>query len=419
MNEYDSERIAAMLESKGFLPAISDSAADIVILNTCSVRERPQHKVESFIGQLRKSTKRFGKPQKVGIMGCVAQQMGQAFLKRFSNVDFVLGTDRLSRLPEVLELISAGERIADIDTLKSEFSISPFKHKRGISSSVTVMKGCDNFCSYCIVPYVRGRETSRSPIEILDEIKNLTDMGVRDITLLGQNVNSYSSLPFAELLSRAAQVEGVLRLRFMTSHPKDLSMDIVHAMAEHKNICRYIHLPLQSGSNRILELMNRRYTWEGYYDKILQAKAIIPELIFSSDFIVGFPGESEADFEDTLSAVRTMRYESIYAFNYSVRPGTAAEKLADDLPLVDKTARLNRLQTLQEELSLERYNAMLGKSVSVLVEGVSKRDDGAYTGRTVHSRIMNFTSETPVEVGTEIDVEITEVKRNTLYGVYR
>ncbi len=422
MNEYDSERIAATLESRGMLPAASPADAELVILNTCSVREKPQHKVESYVGKLHQNQRRAGLPLKIGIMGCVAQQEGDKFLKRFPYVNFVLGTDNLGALPSVLDDIAAGRRISEISVNKEGvFHIAPFERRNAITASVTIMKGCDNFCSYCIVPYVRGREMSRTPSEIIGEVKRAVDAGVREITLLGQNVNSYGKglsekTDFAGLLRSVAEIDGVLRLRFVTSHPKDFSVGIVETMANHTNICPYIHLPLQSGSDTILKKMNRGYTWAEYRDNVLRAKEIVPGLLFSSDFILGFSGETEDDFERTFNAVREMKYEVIFAFNYSPRPGTKAEAFDDNIPPDVKTARLQRLIDEQERIIADRYTALLGHKLKVLTEGVSKRGGEVYTGRTEHNRVMNFTSDSPVTIGAVAEVTLTEVKRNSLFG---
>ena len=278
------------------------------------------------------------------------------------------------------------------------------------------MKGCNNFCSYCIVTYVRGREASRSEAEIFAEVKRLTESGTKEIILLGQNVNSYGNGTFPALLDRVAQINGISRLRFVTSHPKDFSTALVEIMAKHENICPFIHLPLQSGSNEVLKRMNRHYTWEHYYDNIQNAQEIIPQLRFSSDFIVGFPGETEADFEKTLEAIRTVRYESLFAFNYSVRPGTHAEKFEDNIPSAEKSRRLDELLRLQSAISQEDHRDDPGKTIKVMVEGVSKRDEKAFSGRTVYSRSVNFLSTKPLDVGDEIEVTITEAKPNSLFG---
>jgi tRNA-2-methylthio-N6-dimethylallyladenosine synthase len=422
MNGYDSERIAATLESAGMFSAASPDEAELVILNTCSVREKPQHKVESHVGKLRQNQINAGLPLKIGIMGCVAQQEGDNFLKRFPYVDFVLGTDNIDMLPYALNEIASGKRLSETAMYgDGKFHILPFERKDSVSAYVTIMKGCDNFCSYCVVPYVRGREKSRSQREILDEVKRAVHSGVKEIVLLGQNVNSYGKgIPdetgFAGLLRSVAETDGVCRVRFVTSHPKDFSEEIVRIMAYHPNICPCIHMPLQSGSDEILKKMNRGYTYSGYRDKIVAAKEILPDILFSSDFILGFPGETDEDFEHTFDAVREIEYEMIFAFKYSVRPGTKAELFKDNVPDEVKTARLQRLIEAQERIISKRYEKMIGAKLRVLADGVSKRGGNVYTGRTEHNRVMNFRSDSPVKQGLIVDVRLTEVKRNSLYG---
>ena len=422
MNEYDSERVASILESDGMLRAASPQEAELVILNTCSVREKPQHKVESYVGKLRKNQLRAGLPHKIGIMGCVAQQEGDKFLKRFPYVDFVLGTDNLTALPRVLHETILGKRLSESAVQNGEaFHIPPFERKNAVSAYITIMKGCDNFCSYCIVPYVRGREMSRPQSEILDEVKRAINTGTKEIILLGQNVNSYGKglsedSCFAGLLGAVAETDGVRRVRFITSHPKDFSMDIAETMARYPNICPCIHMPLQSGSDTILKKMNRGYTWNEYRDKIMTAKETVPDLLFSSDFILGFPGETEADFECTMNAVREIEYEMIFAFNYSVRPGTKAELFEDNVPSDVKTARLKALIEEQERIIAKRYTGMVGGKINVLVEGAGKHGEKVYTGRTKHNRVMNFTSDAPPETGAIVNVTLTEAKRNSLFG---
>jgi tRNA-2-methylthio-N6-dimethylallyladenosine synthase len=273
------------------------------------------------------------------------------------------------------------------------------------------------------VPSLRGKEKDRRSGDILDEVRTLTRQGVIEVTLLGQNVNAYGvefgdKYAFSKLLTACGDLEkdGLERVRFTSPHPKDFTDDVIEAMAQTPNVMPSLHMPLQSGSDRILKLMNRKYTLDEYYKKTQAAKKILPELVFSSDFIVGFPGETAADFEMTVYALKMMEYESIFAFNYSVRPGTEAEKFDDNIPLAEKTARLETIISIQEEITAKRYGAMVGTAMPVLVEGASRRDERAYMGRTLHNRILNFTSEKPVDIGAEIMVTLTEVKRNSLYG---
>ncbi|GAB7140145.1 tRNA (N6-isopentenyl adenosine(37)-C2)-methylthiotransferase MiaB [Deferribacterales bacterium RsTz2092] len=421
MNEYDSERIAATLEERGLFPADGYKTADIVILNTCSVRESPQNKVSSYIGMLGKLHSKSGKPSIIGVMGCVAQQVGAQLLRKYPQVDFALGTDNLPMLDYALTRALSGERTSSLDVDATSFNVAPFKRRINVSVSISIMKGCNNFCSYCIVPYTRGREISRNVGEILAEAKALVHNGAKEITLLGQNVNSYgagssSSVDFPALLGQVAQIEGVVRLRFVTSHPKDFSEKLVHTIAGHDNICPLVHLPLQSGSDSVLKRMNRGYTWNQYLDKVQTALEFFPKLRFASDFIVGFPSETDEDFEATLAAVEQMKYESIFAFKYSSRPGTKANELDDNVPASVKSERLARLLKLQDSIASERYSALLGVCAKVLVEGVSKQDVSTMSGRTIYGRIVNFETTRAVNVGEEVEVVLTEVKKNTLFG---
>jgi tRNA-2-methylthio-N6-dimethylallyladenosine synthase len=354
-------------------------------------------------------------------MGCVAQQAGESLLKRFGCIDFVIGTDSLHMLAQTIDDIKAGKRVCELSWQDNKsFSIAPFARAASVSGSLTIMKGCNNFCSYCIVPYVRGREVSRSEAEIISEAQRLIESGARELTLLGQNVNSYQhgETRFPALLSKVAQLNGLKRLRFVTAHPKDFNIDTVKVMAEHPNIAPLVHLPLQAGSDAVLTRMNRHYTLAQYLDKLDSALAMLPKLRFSSDFIVGFPGETESDFEKTLEAIRYARYESLFAFKYSVRAGTKAEQYANDVPEAEKARRLEEIHRLTDELAAEQYADSVGKSMLVLVDGASKRDEAVFTGRTVYGKIVNFTADAGLQpqAGDEVAVTITEVKQNSLFG---
>ena len=371
MNEYDTERIASVLESKGYIPSDKVEDSDFIVLNTCSVREKPQVKILSYLGQIRLLKEK--KPDMVvGITGCVAQQEGDKFLKNNKVVNFVMGTDAIAHIDSIIERALKGERFADTNVDSSSFSISNFNRKDMIAANVTIMKGCNNFCSYCIVPYVRGREVSRPSIEIVNEIKSLVDKGVKEVCLLGQNVNSYGKnlsedIDFPKLLSAVNKIDGLERIRFVTSHPKDFSEAMINAMAENEKVCRYLHLPLQSGSNSILKAMKRHYTYEEYKAKIELARKIMPDIEFSSDFIVGFPNETDDDFNDTLNAVKEIGYDRIFAFNYSPRPGTKAFEIEDNIPAGVKSERLNNLFALQDSLYDKRLPELQGITTQVLV----------------------------------------------------
>lgn len=421
MNEYDTERIASALESKGYIPSDKVEDSDFIVLNTCSVREKPQVKILSYLGQIRLLKEK--KPDMVvGITGCVAQQEGDKFLKNNKVVNFVMGTDAISHIDSIIERALNGERFSDTNVDSSSFSISNFNRKDMIAANVTIMKGCNNFCSYCIVPYVRGREVSRPSIEIVNEIKSLVDKGVKEVCLLGQNVNSYGKnlsedIDFPKLLSVVNKIDGLERIRFVTSHPKDFSEAMINAMAENEKVCRYLHLPLQSGSNSILKAMKRHYTYEEYKAKIELARKIMPDIEFSSDFIVGFPNETDDDFNDTLKAVKEIGYDRIFAFNYSPRPGTKAFEIEDNIPAGVKSERLNNLFALQDSLYDKRLPEMQGITTQVLVTEIDDSKEYPYYGLNIYNRKVAFSSKNKLEYGSLVNVVINTAKRNCMYGV--
>ncbi|WP_303852347.1 tRNA (N6-isopentenyl adenosine(37)-C2)-methylthiotransferase MiaB [Seleniivibrio woodruffii] len=420
MNEYDSLRIASILEKMGFAPAETMEEGDYLIVNTCSVREKPQHKADSSIGRFKQIKKK--RPDvKIGFCGCVAQQDGAKILKHSKYIDFVVGTDGLDRMEEVIACVENGQRMCDTQVNEGSLSIGSFRRSVNVSSFVTIMKGCDNFCSYCIVPYVRGREKSRTLGEITDEVKYLADNGAKEITLLGQNVNSYGkgleiSVSFPELINRVSDIEGIRRVRFVTSHPKDFSEELIDVIKSNEKVCEYLHLPLQAGSDRVLKAMNRKYTYDKYKDMVLRAKEAIPDIALSSDFIVGFPGETDEDFECTLNALREIEYDTIFAFAYSVRPGTAAEKLADDVPEQVKKMRLAKVLDLQKEIIARRSKAYEKTVVEVMVEGRGKKDEKQFSGRNRQNKVVNFSSEKELNTGDFVKVYVTQARPNSLYG---
>lgn len=416
MNEYDSQRIASAFGELGYDLTTIPEEADFAVINTCSVREKPQQKVASEIGRL-KTIKNI----KIGICGCVAQQEGENFLNNYKDVSFVFGTDAMDRLYEIVDIVQKGGRICDTGVADKGISIPLFKRTTSVSAYVTIMKGCDNFCTYCIVPYVRGVEKSRPPEEILEEIRYLGENGVKEITLLGQNVNSYGKnldidVSFPDLLRLVCRVDKIERIRFVTSHPKDFSEKLINVMAEEKKIAPYLHLPLQSGSDNILKSMNRKYSYSEYREKVLMAKYKIPEIALSSDFIVGFPGETDEDFEKTLTAIKEIRYDSIFAFKYSPRPKTKAFSMDDDVLEETKRERLHRLLEAQEKISAEILQGYVGKTTDILVEGKSKKDSEIFSGRNSQNRIVNFSSNYKLKIGDMVSVLITEAKKNSLFG---
>ncbi|MDK2791679.1 MAG: tRNA-2-methylthio-N6-dimethylallyladenosine synthase [Deferribacteres bacterium] len=417
MNTYDSERIASIFNEMGFSYTENPEEADFAVINTCSVREKPQQKVKSEIGRLKRVN-----GIKIGVCGCVAQQEGEKFLDNFKDVSFVFGTDAIGRLYEIIDLVQKGQRVCDTSTNEGEISIPSFSRETSVSAFVTIMKGCDNFCSYCIVPYVRGREKSRKAEEIIREINYLVENGVREITLLGQNVNSYGknldeNINFPKLLYMVNDIKEVKRIRFVTSHPKDFSDELIEAMIENEKVMPYLHLPLQAGSDNILKKMNRKYSYGEYLEKVAKAKERIPGLALSSDFIVGFPGETDADFEDTLRAIEEIEYETIFAFKYSPRPKTKAFNLEDNIPDDIKSSRLDALLKKQEKITRKLMKKYLGQICEVLVEGMSKKDDSIYSGRNPQNRIVNFKSDKNIKTGDLVSVKIMEAKKNSLFGL--
>ena len=397
MNEYDTERIAAALEAKGYIPSNKVEDSDFVLLNTCSVREKPQVKILSYLGQIR-LLKEKNPNMIVGISGCVAQQEGNKFLKNNKVVNFVMGTDAIARIDNVIERAVTGERFADIDVDSSSFSISSFNRKDKIAANVTIMKGCNNFCSYCIVPYVRGRERSREPEEIIGEIKRLVEDGVVEVMLLGQNVNSYGKnlehpITFAELLRRVDQIEGLRRIRFMTSHPKDLSDELIQVMQHSPKICRHLHLPLQAGSDRILEAMNRRYTKEQYLALVEKLKRAIPDIAITTDIIVGFPGETSEDVEETMDVVRRVQFDNAFTFIYSPRTGTPAAAMENQASEEVVHENFDRLLSVVQETAKQRAALLEGKVMEALVEEVNEQDPAFVTGRLSNNMLVHFKAD--------------------------
>lgn len=399
MNVYDSDYASRCLVRAGYAPTPKPEDAQVVLINTCSVREKAEHKAFSTLGRMAALKKK--DPNRVLVFaGCVAQQEGEALLERFPQVDIVLGTRQVPRIAELVAYVrESGERIAAVDLdqagpLRTLPADAYFSGR--VLGSITIMQGCNNFCSYCIVPYVRGREESRSPAEIVSEAEHLLEQGVREITLLGQNVNSYrwgenrgGPADFPALLRRLNDLPGLARLRFTTSHPKDLSDGLIQCFRELDRLCGHIHLPFQAGSNRILRRMNRKYTREHYLDRIRLLREARPDVAVTADVMVGFPGETREDFGETLDLIRTVRFDSLYSFKYSDRKGTAAATFEDKVDEHEKAARLRVLQSLQNTITLEKNQALEGCELEVLVDGTSKKG-GQLTGRTECNRVVNF-----------------------------
>ncbi|MDP2690300.1 MAG: tRNA (N6-isopentenyl adenosine(37)-C2)-methylthiotransferase MiaB [Deltaproteobacteria bacterium] len=427
MNDNDSERILGLLERMDYARTEEPDDADLIIINTCSVRDKAEQKVYSMLGRF-KALKDEKPGIIIGVSGCVAQQQGETLLKRAPYLDLVFGPHNIHRLGELITEVSVKKgRIvatAQNETIdEDEYGYFP-RSTGGIKAFVSIMRGCNNFCAYCIVPYTRGREVSRNSTEVVDEVKRLADSGVLEVTLLGQNVNSYGvngDVSFPELLRRVAGVEGLKRVRFVTSHPKDISRELIGIFGEVPKLCRHMHLPVQSGSNAVLKTMGRGYTKEDYIEKVTLLKGLYPEMSLTTDIIVGFPGESEEDFSETVGLLESVRFDNIFSFMYSPRPNTRAATFGRQVPPEVKSRRLQELQGAQREITLEKSKALVGKTLEVLVEGVNKTDGAELSGRTICNRIVNFPA--PVELGglagSLIDISITRAFPNSLRGVYK
>lgn len=422
MNELDSARLAGRLVSEGWTRASSQDEADLVLLNTCSVREKAEEKVFSSLGRIAR-IKRSRPDLLVGVAGCVAQQEGGAIFERADVVDFVLGTGNVDRIGEIVAQVGRGrpaQAWTDFDLENPGFRFDTIVRENPTKAMVTVVEGCDKFCTFCVVPFTRGRERSRRRSEIVEEVRRLVgESGTVEVLLLGQTVNAYvdpeTGEGFGPLLREVAAVPGLRRLRFVTSHPVNVDDGMISAMAENPVVCRYLHLPPQSGSDRILSRMKRQYTSRDYVETASRLRAALPGLNLSGDIIVGFPGETEADFEATLALVREVRFGSLFTFKYSERPGTAAARWPDHLSEEEKAERLARLSELQEEIQLQGNRELLGRTVEVLVDGEAKKA-GQFMGRTDCHRIVNFSSETPRAAGSFVQVRIEVARHHSLSG---
>lgn len=422
MNEHDSENIAGMLEALDYSHTPNPEEADVVVMNTCSVREHADKRFFGMLGQFKKQKK--NNPNFIiCICGCMPQQphIVEEIRKSFGWVDIVFGTQTIAEFPNLLmERIRTGKKqfsiIANNEEIPEEKeSKREFKHK----ALVNITYGCNNFCTYCIVPYTRGREKSRSLRAVKQEIINLVNDGVKEVMLLGQNVNSFRDADgnnFAALIRALDEVEGLERIRFMTSHPKDLSDELIACFGDCKKICHNIHLPVQSGSDEVLRRMNRHYNRERYMEIVEKLRATCPDLSISTDIIVGFPGETEEDFQDTLSLVREVEYDSAFTFIYSPRVGTPAAKYDNQIPEDIKHDRFDRLVDEVNRCSAKKNSEYLGRIVDVMVDGASKNDAGAWSGRTDTFKLVNFTSEEPLTEGQMVSVRITETKTFSLDG---
>ena len=424
MNEYDSDKMRdVLIASHGMELTDIPEQADVLLLNTCSIREKAQEKVFSAVGRWRKIKNK--RPDVIiGVGGCVASQEGAAIQKRAPYVDIVFGPQTLHRLPELLDKARNGNpHVVDISFPEIEkFDNLPEPRAEGPKAFVSVMEGCSKYCTYCVVPYTRGEEVSRPLHDVIAEIEALARQGVREINLLGQNVNAYQGemedgdiASFALLLHFVAAVEGIDRIRFTTSHPLEFTDDIIEAFAEIPQLVNHLHLPVQSGSNRILAEMKRGHQREDYLEIMRKIKAVRPGISLSSDFIVGFPGETEQDFEDTMALIEEVGYDFCYSFIFSARPGTPAANYPDDVSMAIKEQRLQRLKARLNEMTMAISESMIGTVQSILVEGVSKKNPLHLTGRTENNRVVNFAGH-PRLMGQFVDVRITEALPNSLRG---
>lgn len=416
MNLADSSTLASTLITRGYRRVADESDADLIVLNTCSVREKAEERVFGRLGEIYKF-KRSRPEIKVAVVGCMAQRLGEELRVRVPHVDYVLGTDRLFELPDVLEGIEGTSSVMTAFGHENMDMIAPIK-ETPYSGFVTISRGCDNYCTYCIVPYVRGKEREHSADHIVASVKQMVDEGVVEVTLLGQNVNSYEydGCDFPDLLLRVARHTGVRRVRYMTSHPKDLSKKLVDAMADEPRIMPHIHLPLQSGSDRVLQKMGRVYTI-GHYLKIIEyIRRQLPYVTITTDLIVGFPSETEEEYELTLEAVSAVQYDAAFMFRYSVRPGTTAARYPDDVPEADKIRRLNKLIALQQNISYERNQREVGGIRYGLVEGTSRRSSECLRARTEGNKTVLFKTDKPVDPGQVLPIRITAADAFTLHG---
>ena len=422
MNVHDSEQMAALLSGLGYQVTEDPHRADLIILNTCSIREKAQQKAFSELGRLM-LLKEDNPNLIIGFGGCLAQHLGKKVYSHAGAVDLVFGTHNIHLLPEMVESVQKErKRITKIHFSDKIRSLNVFAPPvpGSLTAFVSIMQGCDNYCAYCVVPYLRGPEMSRRPEDIIEEIIKLTQYGIKEVTLLGQNVNSYGAKAafgcnFVSLIKRINEIEGIERIRFTTSHPKDLSDELIFCFADVPKLCEHIHLPVQSGSDRILKRMNRGYTAEQYLAKVDRLRDICPEISITSDMIVGFPGETLKDYQETIDMMEKIRFDSLFSFKYSERHGTSACNLPEKVPEAEKKRRLKELQMLQDVHTQQKNSLLEGSVQDVLVEGPSKNSVDDMTGRTRSWRILNFKGKTEL-VGKRVNVEITRGYLHSLRG---
>ncbi len=418
MNEYDTEIVKAILKKENYAFAEQPEDAQVIFLNTCSVRENAHQKVQQRINQL-KQLKKKNKEIVLGVLGCMAQNLREEILEENIAVDLIAGPDSYKKLPQMLHNISeVGDReyaltLSEYETYSDIFP----EHEGGVNAWIAVSRGCDNFCTFCVVPYTRGRERSRDPQNIVEEVRRLAEMGYKQITLLGQNVNSYrfEKYDFADLIEMVSAVQGIQRIRFTSPHPKDFPEKLLKVVAENPKACKHIHLPLQAGNDRVLELMNRTYTQKEFLNLVDQMRQMIPDLALTTDVIVGFPSETEEEFQDTLKVMREVEFDAAFMFKYSERQHTiASRKYPDDVPEEEKQSRLTRLIDMQKKIALKRNQTHLGQTFEVLVETTGKKPN-QLLGRNDGNKIVVF-PDNGARIGDMVQVEIEEVTSNTLIG---
>ena len=425
MNVHDSERMAGLLDQAGYEPTTDDLEADVVLINTCSVREKAEEKLFTRLGEFQQRELETGERPLVAVAGCVAQQEGTQILKRSRAVDVIVGTQNLKRLPMLVEAAVEAPRrrapLVDLDPLGDvSFPLGIARRGDPVKAYVTIIEGCNEFCAFCVVPYTRGHERMRPAADIIADARHAVDTGAREVQLLGQIVNHYqapdSDCDFAGLLERLSEIDGLERIRFASPHPRHVTARMIDAMRMLPKVCRHLHLPVQSGSTRILSSMRRRHTREEYLDLVARVRQAIPDIALSTDTIVGFPGETDADFEATLSLTATVRYHSMFSFKYSPRPNTLAlKRLKDDVEEGEKTRRIVRLQNLQREIQGELHRQAVGTVEPVLVDSRSRRRDWELSGRTSGNTVVNFAGH-PEWIGRIVPVRITAANPNSLKG---
>lgn len=420
MNLADTEIVIGILQNNGYSVTKHSEEADIILVNTCSIRENAEQRIYGRLGNFK--TIKDQKPGLiVGVLGCMAERLRKDLVEKKRIVDVVVGPDEYRRLPELIDVAFNGDKGIGVKLSKTETYDDILPHREdGLQAWISVMRGCDKFCTFCVVPFTRGRERSRSLESVVQEVKQLSERGFKEVTLLGQNVNSYSDNQndFADLLAACAEIDRSVRIRFTTSHPQDLSDKLLYTIAEHSNICNYIHLPVQSGSNRILDLMNRTYTIEHYLELVKKARRIIPAVSFSTDIISGFPTETFEDHVMTLDVMREVRYDGAYMFKYSPREGTKAHKMPDDVNEETKTKRLQEIINLQQQISFELNQELIGKEEVVLIEGFSKKSDKFLSGRTDSNKVLILPLDERIKTSDYVKVKINRATSATLFGEF-